>query len=271
MSQISMEELDKMIRGKIKTQGLSADISEEKVNEIKNKIKEAALSKNNFESIAKVEPGDTAAVLQSTIENEKSVEIAKKEGELEQALKDLKEKEEELRKKEEELRKKEEELSYKPQLPEFLDKVNPEEFIIFSPNEISFGAEGLSNIKFRLKSNPDDKKTMHEIWLDYGKKSADVYMIKLEKFGKISFNPFNGTSVFEEKRFEVTDTPEEGAENKAVESQEPKEEMIDAIEPIKDVALPMTDDMGLSTIDVEKLVKDKVMDILKNYIIGNKE
>lgn len=89
-----------------------------------------------------------------------------------------------------------------PQLPSFIEKAEPAQVFVFDQNELSLGGENMANKTFRLMSNPDEKKSMHEMWIEEGKIRADVYIVKFEKLGEIKFNPFNTTARLEEKKFD---------------------------------------------------------------------
>jgi len=90
----------------------------------------------------------------------------------------------------------EKDSNYIPSLPSFLDKIEPEKFIVFDRNELSVGGENLSNRSFRLVSNPDNKKSIHNSWTEDGKKRAEVYIAKLIKIGEINFDYTNGISQY---------------------------------------------------------------------------
>lgn len=92
--------------------------------------------------------------------------------------------------------------TYKPTMPAFLEKIDPAKIVIFSQNELSESGENLSNKPLRTFENPDQKKSMHEFWMENGQKKAEVYMAKLEKIGELEFDYANGTTKFVEKRFE---------------------------------------------------------------------
>ena len=92
--------------------------------------------------------------------------------------------------------------AYTPELPSFLNKIEPAKVIVFDMNELSHGGESLTNAPLRTFENPDVKKSMNDFWVGEGKKKAEVYMAKFEKIGEIEFNYVNGTSQFIEKRFE---------------------------------------------------------------------
>jgi hypothetical protein len=42
--------------------------------------------------------------------------------------------------------------------------------------------------------------------------------------------------------------------------------MSDAVEPIKDVTLPLSQDMGLDTVNMHSAIDKKIEDILRNYL-----
>ena len=274
---ITSEELDKMIRNNIAKRGLSSDIGEDTLEELKNKIKEA-VNQQNSDKQAKVQepeqvidisksptatPGEIPAVIQSsTEENIKEVELARKEGEISEKEKELEKKSLELNEKEIELNQKEEELSYKPELPKKLTSLDSEKLFIFNENELSLGQESLSYARFRLCDFPDLKKAMKDIWYEDGKTKADVFIAKFEKIGEIVFDPFKGTSNFEERKEtdETTNLPEEvkQAEKKAIETQTDITPMFqNVIEPIKVQNINL-----LQGDSIEKLVEKKIEDIL---------
>lgn len=98
---------------------------------------------------------------------------------------------------------------YTPQMPSFLDKIEPDQFVVFDMNELSEGGVNLSNKQFRTFDNPDVKKSIHQCWIEEGKRSAKVYVAKFEEIGDISFDPLAGTSKFEEKRINDISVPGE--------------------------------------------------------------
>jgi len=100
---------------------------------------------------------------------------------------------------------------------------------------------------------------------------ACYYMVKFEKIGTISFDPFQGTSKFEDRRNKEHSLEDVIDSNEIEEdlSKMPESDFIDAVEPIKDVTQPLNQDMKLDPIDLERLVKDKVEEILKGYYTNN--
>ena len=288
---INSSEIDSLIEKKIREKGLVGDITLEKLSEIKEKIisqlkkPELVIPVNEQVPPAvtpevpetaptpvQTLPGTPEAITQTVSVSKDAVELAKKEGELEQKEKEISNREATVANKESELQRKQDELSYKPQIPAVLESVGNEQFFIFNENELSLGAEALSSANFRLMSNPDLKKSMIEIWATDGKKNADVFLVKFEKIGEVSFDPFQGTSKFEKKPFEAgqtpSDVPIEGlTPEDAMASQEATEPMQDSIEPVSNVTLAPSADMGLNSIDMENLLKSRLDDIIKDYFL----
>lgn len=156
--------------------------------------------------------------------------------------------------------------AYTPELPSFLDKIEPAKVIIFSQNELSEGGENLSNKPLRTFEDPDVKKSMNDFWLDKGQKKADVYMAKLEKIGELDFNFANGTTQFIEKRFE----PDFEAQAKYKENPY----MADNAGPATPGALDINGQPNImnqiaGSVDIEKVVTDIVMNILRNQLLTN--
>lgn len=151
--------------------------------------------------------------------------------------------------------------AYTPELPSFLNKIEPAKVIVFDMNELSHGGENLTNAPLRTFENPDVKKSMNDFWVNEGKKKAEVYMAKFEKIGEIEFNYVNGTSQFIEKRFE----PDFEAQAKYKEN------------PYGAPSLPQTTGVDSSNImaqistavDLEAVVKNIVMDLIKKGITNN--
>lgn len=283
MAQLKVSELDNLIKRKIQEKGLLNDISEEQFNEIKEKIKNAArvradetMAFNEEEAAGNVvldipkQEVTPQAITQTTTVDNTQIELAKKEGELKTKEEEISNEQANLANRESELQRKEDELKYKPIIPAVLQNLGSEKMFVFDTNELSLGGEALSSAKLRLMSNPDIRKSINDIWACEGRKDAEVYVVKFEKIGDIVFNPFEGTSTFEEKRFEsaenLANVPQDGmTPSDAIKSQEPTENMIDAVTPISNAVLPPSTDMGLKTVDIEKIVKDRVDSILRNH------
>jgi hypothetical protein len=156
--------------------------------------------------------------------------------------------------------------AYKPELPSFMDKIEPAKVIVFSQNELSEGGENLSNKPLRTFSDPDVKESMNDFWLDKGQKRAEVYMAKLEKIGELEFDYANGTTKFVEKRFE----PDFEAQAKYKENPY----MADNAGPATPGDLDINGQPNIMTqvansVDIEKVVSDIVMNILRNQLMTN--
>ncbi len=208
-----------------------------------------------------VNPAEQSPVTHETVVDQSSIEAAKKEGALES-------KEQELSAKEAILQQKEEELAYKPALPSFIEKADPGKLFIYDRNELSAGSESLTQIPFRMIGSPDEKKSMQQLWIEEGKTKAEVFAVEFKKIGEMKFDVFNGVCKFEEMTQPLpSDLPqsETDAVQQALDSQYPVDPMIDSTEPVMNVTMPMTNDMGLNAIDVQKAVQDKVEDIIKAY------
>ena len=274
---ISIEEIEGMIKEKLKQNGVLEVISQEKISEIKNKIKDIldAGKKLDEQEIDNptVQTNNPNITVKSTQDPEKT-EVIKKETELDIKEKELINKEIELEDKEKKLEDKENELSYKPELPEILRSIKPGEIIVFNTNELSLGFENLSNRKFRLKTDPDDKKSIKDLWLLSAITKTDVYKIELKKIGELDFNPYDGTTNFHNvdefqtnQNLENSNGLQDNVEN-AIKSQfpEPEQEMLDSVEPIKNVTQPL---MNVDDIEKEKFetnFKDVITKIVSDQL-----
>lgn len=288
-SKIGFSEIEKLIQKNIKDRGISGDITLAKIEDIKNKVREQ-LSKNEINkpilnNIDEVEtaqnkedvsmPVQTSVanpenITQETIVDEKSMELSKKEGQIQGKESELLKKEEELNRREAELNAKEQELKYKPVVPTFLEQAEPDKIFIFDMNELNFGGETLTTTPYHLVDSPEKKTTMHDLWLEKGKVRAEVFKVQLEKIGEMVFNPMEGICKFEQKTSSLEsnnlDIESKDSVLDAINSQIPKEPLIDTIEPIKDVVLPMTGNMGLATPDTEALILRIAKDALRKYL-----
>lgn len=281
MAQITTTELDNLIRKTIKNKGLTADVSPEQINLIKQKIKDAArLSNpakpaqtfNEADNVIKA-PEDNITpkpITQSTTVDQNQINLAKQQGELNTKEQEISNKQADISNREAELQRKQDETKYKPVIPSVLANLGAEKMFVFDSSELSIGAEALASTKFRLMANPDVKKSLDDIWATEGKKETEIYVVRFERIGDITFNPFEGTASFTEKRFENDETPStvpsDGlSPEEALASQEPTEPMIDAIEPVSNAIMSPSVDMGLKSLDLERLVKDRIDAIMKDY------
>ena len=194
---IKTSEIEEIIKKKLKDSGLSDEIINTSVKEIKDKIMDKYNSSKKEESVSSEEEKTVNVEIPAespTAMEEPNPELIEKEVEQDVKGKELEDKEKELRAKEIELQHKEEELKYKPQLPEPLKEVGKESFFVFDENQISLGAEALSNCSFYLKDNPEVKSSMHSTWINKALTKADLYIVEFKKIGELEFNPFEGTT-----------------------------------------------------------------------------
>ena len=143
-------------------------------------------------------------------------------------------------------------MGYTPELPEMLKKAAPGELFVFQYNDIGESGENLSYKPMRLMNDPDVKKSMQDLWIQEGKTRAKVYVAKFEEIGEIQFNYTSGTSSFIEK----ASLPDfaGGTEYKD--------------NPYSAESIPQIDDQ---TIDLEKVVNDIVMGIVRDSLLTNTE
>jgi hypothetical protein len=193
---IKTSEIEEIIKKKLKDSGLSDEIISDSVKQIKEKIMDKYNSskseepKTGEEETLNVEiPSESPTAME-----EPNPELVKQEVQQDVKEKELEDKEKELTAKELELKQKEKELEYQPQLPEPLKEVGKESFFVFDENQISLGAEALSNCSFYLKDNPEMKSSMHSTWINKAFTRAELYVVEFKKIGELEFNPFEGTT-----------------------------------------------------------------------------
>ncbi len=156
--------------------------------------------------------------------------------------------------------------AYAPELPSFMNKIEPAKVIVFSQNELSESGENLTKKPLRTYEDPDIKKTMNDFWLDKGQKRAEVYAVKLEKIGELEFNYANGTTQFVEKRFD----PDFEAQNKYKENPYMADNAGPALPGELDINGQPNIAAQISTsVDIEQIVKDLVMKMLKDQLMTN--
>lgn len=150
--------------------------------------------------------------------------------------------------------------AYTPELPSFMNKIDPGKVIVFDMNELSQGGENLSHTPFRTFENPDVKKSMNDLWTEDGKRKVEVYVSKFEKVGEIEFNYANGTSQFIEKRFEPDFTAQaKYKENPYMAGNIPEATPVD---PNKNALIAQ---IG-TAVDLEGMVKNILMDLIKKGV-----
>ena len=149
--------------------------------------------------------------------------------------------------------------TYEPTLPSFIDKIEPAKFVVFDRNELSVGGENLSNKPFRTLEDPDKKISIHQEWVNNGKKRADVYIAKLVKIGEIEFDYTNGTSQYIEKRDEIPALNSNDLEMNPFENQVPLQIVDDgSVEPAR------LDATNLETSEIENKVREYIKTLVGN-------
>lgn len=223
---ITKAELDAMIASSIREKGVDGIFTPEMREQLKNKIIEKAGANKN-KSMQESE-NETSLVVNDNIDN---TEVS--------------------------------EAEYNPELPEMLQKIEPAEIIVFDMNELSHGGEQMSYTPFRMMKNPDEKKSMKDLWLEEGRRKADVYIAKFEKIGEIEFNYARGTSFFKEDGKEIPAYEIGYKENPYAEENIPQ---INTESPKIDIESYIKNSM-----DIDRIVRGVVEDILKGYFSHNNE
>ena len=114
---------------------------------------------------------------------------------------------------------------------------------------------------YHLCDNPDEKMSMEDMWLQKGKIRAEVYQVEFKKIGEMVFRPNDGICKFERTPEAIpSDIPADDqlTVQQAIQSQEPITPMEDSVEPVLDVTMPMTTDMGLNGPDVQKAAMEMI-------------
>lgn len=154
-------------------------------------------------------------------------------------------------------------MGYAPELPNFIDKIEPAKVIIFSQNELSLGGENLANEPLRTFSNPDIKKSIHEFWIEDGKKRAEVYIAKLEKIGEVEFDYRTGVAKFVEKRMEP-ELPTLGTDKENILIQAPEQKICD----IPELSNTMESD---DSKNVQNIIMEAIQEALKKVGLDKKK
>lgn len=315
MEKITTSELEEMIKNKFTEKGvLENDITVEILNNIFSKIKEEVNKNKPNEKISdtEIEINSNELMPEKIVNSEKnkqtdnSEEISHRDEKLDERERILSEKEAELIRREQELTSKEKEVEYQPEMPQIIKNMGCEDFFIFDENQLSIGAEKLSNAEFNLVNSPKEKSTMKNIWLKDGKKEANVFKVVFKKIGCIKFEPFKGMSTFEnhsetdnisssldkDAEYLANNPTVEPNENKTMIDVENKDlnfntsNISDYIEPIKNVVQPLIkkndieQDLEQSNLEnipsiqninseeFEELLNSKLKEIIKNYLSG---
>ena len=154
-------------------------------------------------------------------------------------------------------------MGYTPELPEMLQKAAPAELFVFQYNDIGVSGENLSYKPMRLMDDPDVKQSMQDLWIKEGKTKAKVYVAKFEEIGEIDFNYADGTSKFTEK----ASLPDYAGGPGYKENPYAAESMPQ----IDTTTQSELETYIKSSIDLEKVVNDIVMGIVRDSLLTNTE
>lgn len=154
-------------------------------------------------------------------------------------------------------------MGYTPELPDALKKAEPAEVFVFQYSDLNKSGENLSYKPLRLMNDPEVQMSMNDFWIKEGKTKADVYVAKFEKIGEINFNYADGVSKFVEK----------GSEPDYVGGGEYKENPYEAasVPQIDAVTKNELETYIKNSVDLNKVVQDIVMDILKTSLMNPSE
>ncbi len=298
-NKISLSQIETMIRKNIRDKGLMNDISEEKIQEIKNKLKKHLSLPSAMFHINQMAPpiqlsgpydigggsdsaggdsgggdgggmgetviSDTTPTDDQSISNPPEMTFIGGQQAPYPTLKDdaigPQSSQQEVS------------VGYEPRLPNSIEKAEPEKIFIYNENELSLGAESLRTTPFCLVNSPEEKMTMEQMWLEKAKVRAEVYKVEFVKIGEMVFQPNNGICKFERVSEQIPSTIPVNDSNmvqQAILSQEPIEPMQDTVAPVMDVTLPPSDNMGLKTANIEKEAMDLISKALQKYL-GNSQ
>jgi len=154
-------------------------------------------------------------------------------------------------------------MGYTPELPEILKKAEPAEVFVFKYTDINQTGENLTYKPFRLMDDPDVMKSMKDLWIENGKTKANIYVAKFEKIGEIDFNYTDGVSKFIEK----------GSEPDYIGGSEYKENpyVAQSTPQIEGDTKKELETYIKSSVDLEKVIHDIVMGIVKDSLLTNTE
>lgn len=160
----------------------------------------------------------------------------------------------------------EQEPSYTPELPDMIQKASPEEVFVFKYTDISEGGENLSHKRFKLMDNPESSSSMRDNWVNHAKTKAKVYVAKFEEIGTLDYDYINGTTKFTEKGSETDLIQNNGSYKENPYS----EESVPQIESNPEM-MSNIENYIKSTIDIESVAKDLVIDLIKSSLFTNTE
>ncbi len=251
---INQEELNNLIAQEIRDKGLNEVLKLEAIRErVVQKLEELGQSQptqtvNELENPA-VASGPTQF---PTEEEEESLPPAESNAEIQQPVVDKEAGDVSLN------------ATFEPKvstqdIPDFLKKVEPGKLIIFDYNELSEGGENLTNKPFKTFDNPEEKKSINQMWSEEGKTKAEVYQAKFEKIGDLIYDYKNGITNFEE-----LNTQPETDINGVYKENPYKVEPNPIIE--KDIEGYIT-----QNVDMDQKVNDVITNIVKTYFLTNSE
>lgn len=86
--------------------------------------------------------------------------------------------------------------AFTPELPQVLKDMEPAKLVVMELGDIIENGENLSNKPFRSMDNIDMKMSMMDAWKNEGRTKAEIYIIKYERAGDMTYDYANGTAVF---------------------------------------------------------------------------
>lgn len=154
-------------------------------------------------------------------------------------------------------------IGYVLELPDAIKKSAPAELFVFNYSDLNKSGENLTFKPLRLMDDPDVKMSMSDLWIKEAKTKADVYVAKFEKIGEINFNYADGTSKF----IQTPSAPDYagGPSYKENTYEAPSLPQIDG------ATKGELETYIKNSIDLEKVVTDIVMGIIKNSVLTNSE
>lgn len=146
------------------------------------------------------------------------------------------------------------------ELPDVLKYREPEKLIIFDYNELSVGGENLSIKPFKTLQNPDEKKSMNQLWIEKGLTKAEVYQAKFEKIGEIQYDYKSGLSSF------IANKTAPAFENEKTYAGNPYME-----QPNIQLVNKEVENYIKTSVDIKQVIADIVTDIVKDHFVTNSE
>jgi len=146
---------------------------------------------------------------------------------------------------------------YVPELPDVLKNKPAAKLVVKELNDIIENGENLANKPFMLLDDMDMEKSMKVLWNTEGSTKAEVYQIKFERIGDMTFDHANGTSTY---------TPIPSPPAYTMDQSAYKENPYAAENPALDgIVSPTNQDIETyvkTSVNVEDIVKKTVIDLL---------